>query len=657
MALLVVLLLFPVLAIDPLELNSRVGLTTPVSADDGTGLVLHLPFDGNYNDLSGFGNNGTPKGNMRFANGAIGQGAQFDGGSFVEIPDSNSLDLSTALTFAVWLYKEDAGVGGDAVVLCKGDTNELNNNSPYALFHVGGGVYPTVRFAKNNSYTHVTSSTKTNFKEWYHLAATWDGKNVKFYINGALGDTKTWEGALPNSPRKLLIGYDPPGYTEYFKGIMDDLRIYNYVLSDSEIKSLYNMRSGPPPPPGTGAALQPGPGLNDGTDDGSAEKGKDTWVRSGYGTTDPYGYHPTLQYAALFNSPCNNTFAQAYVAFSLDGLPRENITSAKALMYTWVRFNGAGWPWSTDPQISLRRVTSDWNEMTLTWSDSPSYDLSIIDPHVVDTVGGGSSGHLYTEFQDWLSFDITDLYKGWANGSIPNYGIMFSTDTPICANGDEIILYTSDYSSDVSLRPKLVVTGTGTSTTTGTGAALVAESRTAAPNSTVQVPIRLDRASNIGSMNFVLTYNAQVIKVNKVDSGSLLSGALFTPNYKTPPEVRFGLATSEGISGSGTVAYIEFQVIGAAGSSSPLTFSELSTTDTSGKSVALTTQNGTVTVASGGNVKGDYNGDGKVTELDALAALKMSVKELPEDLVLDMDGNGKVTAEDARLILKKALGK
>ena len=204
--------------------------------------------------------------------------------------------------------------------------------------------------------------------------------------------------------------------------------------------------------------------------------------------------------------------------------------------------------------------------------------------------------------------------------------------------------------------------GTTTATTTGTGAMLIAESRTAAPNSTVQVPIRLDKASSIGSMNFVLTYNAQVLKVNKVDSGSLVSGALFTPNFKTPPQVRFGLATSGGISGSGSVAYIEFQVIGAAGSSSPLALSEVDTTDTSGKSVTVTTQNGTVTVASGaaggagGKMKGDYNGDGKVTELDALAALKMSVKLLPEDLTLDMDGNGKVTAEDARLILKQALG-
>jgi hypothetical protein len=202
-------------------------------------------------------------------------------------------------------------------------------------------------------------------------------------------------------------------------------------------------------------------------------------------------------------------------------------------------------------------------------------------------------------------------------------------------------------------------TGTGTGTTTGTGAALIAESRTADPNSTVQVPIRLDRAANIGSMNFVLTYNAQVLKVNKVDSGSLVSGALFTPNFKTPPQVRFGLASSDGINGSGSVAYIEFQVIGAAGTSSPLTLGEVDTTDTSGKAVTVTTANGTVTVASatGSGDIPDWDGNGKVDELDALAALKMSVKLLEEKLKLDVDKNGKVTAEDARLILKMAVGK
>jgi hypothetical protein len=177
------------------------------------------------------------------------------------------------------------------------------------------------------------------------------------------------------------------------------------------------------------------------------------------------------------------------------------------------------------------------------------------------------------------------------------------------------------------------------------------------------VPIRLDRASNIGSMGFTLTYDAQVLKVNKVDSGSLVSGAVFSQNSKTPPQVKCGLAAPEGISisGSGPVAHIEFQVIGAAGTSSPLTLSGVISTDTSGNTVTVATSNGTVTVASatgpGSKLKGDHTGDGKVDELDALAALKMYLGVIPMDLILDMNGKDEVTPEDARLILKIAVGK
>ena len=84
---------------------------------------------------------------------------------------------------------------------------------------------------------------------------------------------------------------------------------------------------------------------------------------------------------------------------------------------------------------------------------------------------------------------------------------------------------------------------------------------------------------------------------------------------------------------------------------------DVSFTVAKGKSTGLPVTPGTGSNQLPSANKGDYNGDGKVTELDALAALKMSVKQLPENLKLDMDGNSKVTAADARLILKQALGK
>ncbi len=276
-------------------------------------------------------------------------------------------------------------------------------------------------------------------------------------------------------------------------------------------------------PPGT-VTLQPGPGLNDGSDDGSADKGKDAWATGSFPTTN-FGSATTEYFDGkqlhVLISTCNPWTCNAYIQFSLADMPEESIVSAEVQVYTVVfRYGGGGWAWQVNPIHSLRRVTSDWNEMTLIWDNQPTYDSAVIDSHLIAGVQGQPSGIL---FEGWLSYDITELYKGWADSSIPNYGVRFSQDNDMCSNSQDAWILSSDW-PDSSLRPKLVVTG--------------------APGGNIK-----------------------------------------------------------------------------------------------------------------GDYKGDYNGDGKVTELDALAALKMSVKQLPEDLALDMDGNGKVTAEDARLILKKALGK
>ena len=240
--------------LDPSKIVPPMPESTPTP---GAGLVLHLPFDGSYSDASGYGNHGTPKGSMRFTPGVVGQqAAYFDGKSYVEIRDSNSLDLSTAFTFSVWLNKEDAGAGGWAVVLSKGDTAAADDNSPYALLHNTSGLSPMVRLIKDNRLTYVTSAgERTDFKQWHHLGVTWDGRDVKFYVDGVLTDTQTWQGPLPNSASSLLIGCDPPGATEYFRGMMDDLRIYNYALSGSQVQGVYSGAGHAPPPPPTGMAL------------------------------------------------------------------------------------------------------------------------------------------------------------------------------------------------------------------------------------------------------------------------------------------------------------------------------------------------------------------------------------------------------------------
>jgi uncharacterized protein involved in tellurium resistance len=178
---------------------------------------------------------------MTFADGIKGKAAKFDGRSGINVKDDNSLDLSTAFSFSMWLYKDDQGAGGWAPILSKGDTAEYG---PYALLHDSSGVSPGVRLTggSTTSPDHLFTTVKTNLKEWYLFTTTWDGSNIKFYVNDILVDTKPWNDVFKNDSSQLLIGYDPPGVTEYFRGLMDDFRAYNYSLSPAEITDLYNHR-------------------------------------------------------------------------------------------------------------------------------------------------------------------------------------------------------------------------------------------------------------------------------------------------------------------------------------------------------------------------------------------------------------------------------
>lgn len=188
----------------------------------------------------------------------------------------------------------------------------------------------------------------------------------------------------------------------------------------------------------------------------------------------------------------------------------------------------------------------------------------------------------------------------------------------------------------------------------GTGAipapVLIAESRTVLPVDTVQVPILLNKAENVGNMDFTLTYDPTVVQAYKVTKGSLLASGTLASNLEESGVIRFSFTIAAGISGSGSIAIVKFKAVGTGGDSSPLTLSEVLANDaTTGIELTIDLVNGILTI--GKQIAGDGNGDGKITELDALLALKMSVGLLPIDLNMDMNDDAQVTSADARIIL------
>ena len=86
----------------------------------------------------------------------------------------------------------------------------------------------------------------------------------------------------------------------------------------------------------------------------------------------------------------------------------------------------------------------------------------------------------------------------------------------------------------------------------------------------IQVPVNLEAAKNIGSLEFVLVYEPTVLQVSSVELGPLASTALLESSTKTSGEVWAGMIDANGISGDGAAAVITFTVIGDIDSSTLL---------------------------------------------------------------------------------------
>ena len=110
----------------------------------------------------------------------------------------------------------------------------------------------------------------------------------------------------------------------------------------------------------------------------------------------------------------------------------------------------------------------------------------------------------------------------------------------------------------------------------------------------IEVPIYLEGADNLGSLEFVLVFEPTVLKVTRVKTGSLANGALLDSSTRTPGLVWAGMIDADGISGDGPAAVITFTIVGDDDSSTPLTLENVVAYD-------ATTLLDIVTRALGGN--------------------------------------------------------
>lgn len=181
-------------------------------------------------DDSGNYNNGTITGATYATNTTSGKGyaLSFDGNDYIRIQDSPSLSITGSnLTLAAWI-KPNIGAGGGDII---------HKDGHYSMYRYAGG---SITYADSITWSYATigSYGNTPAGKWNHVLITFDGNNIKFYIDGNLVGTKNRIGSLTDNANDLGIG----AYSfssNYFNGLIDDVRIYSQALGSAQIQKLY----------------------------------------------------------------------------------------------------------------------------------------------------------------------------------------------------------------------------------------------------------------------------------------------------------------------------------------------------------------------------------------------------------------------------------
>ena len=166
------------------------------------------------------------------------------------------------------------------------------------------------------------------------------------------------------------------------------------------------------------------------------------------------------------------------------------------------------------------------------------------------------------------------------------------------------------------------------------------------------LPVRLEEAREINSLEFSLFFNPSIAEIVNVHQGSRTSTTSFSYNPKTPGVIRFGTTAARDVNADGSAAVVEFKIIGERGSSSPITLSDSAAGDSRGRLRTINLVPGRLAVDY--PISGDGNGDGNITAIDALIALRMFVGLAEEDLSMDVNNDGHITPDDARQLLAMA---
>ena len=220
-------------------------LTASLTAQTELGLRAYYTFDASLADATGnTANGGVESGIVEFGCGVQGQAVSLSSGNdFVRIPGGNSNNINSEFDgedFTVSLYFKPVGASGNQFLISKRDT-ACNNNQYFFVRYAPTTRSVSVTLRQGNQEANLTYRIE-NSSCWQHLTVVRDELRVRLYINGEeVGETGTSSRVDVENNGDLLIGSVTcrSSAERAFAGLIDEVRIYDRALRDSEVAGLY----------------------------------------------------------------------------------------------------------------------------------------------------------------------------------------------------------------------------------------------------------------------------------------------------------------------------------------------------------------------------------------------------------------------------------